>query len=194
MGCSPEHDTAMFCGACHQWVPNGVPVFTEYQDFRDGPAAAKGQICQSCHMPKERAALATGSPARDGVPHHGLLGVTADLRTRALELEVVGNDAAGDLEVTVIVRNVTAGHTVPAGLPERRIVVHVQVHDGSGGDATQTTALGRVLVDATGKEVPFWRAAKVGSDTRIAAGGQGQKAFTVPAQGAGTIDVQVPSR
>ena len=73
-----EHTEAELCGSCHWWEPKGVPVFTEYADWKAGPAAAKGAPCQSCHMPKERAAIATGSPVRAGVPHHGLLGLATE--------------------------------------------------------------------------------------------------------------------
>ena len=84
MGCSPEHREAALCGACHWWEPKGIPVFTEYADWKAGPEAAKGTQCQDCHMPKERAAIAVGSPVRTGVPHHGLLGLAQDLaRARA---------------------------------------------------------------------------------------------------------------
>ena len=99
MGCSPEHKQAELCGTCHWWEPKGIPVFTEYADWKAGPEAAKGTPCQDCHMPKERAALATGSPVRTGVPHHGLLGIAKDLRTRALGLEVTVKDDAGALAV-----------------------------------------------------------------------------------------------
>ena len=89
MGCSPEHQQAELCGACHWWEPNGVPVLTEFVDWRDGPAgqldkAGKPRTpCQGCHMPGARAALATGGTVRERVPHHGLLGAAGDLRARA---------------------------------------------------------------------------------------------------------------
>ena len=52
MGCSPEHKEAEMCGACHWWEPKGVPVFTEYADWKAGPAR-EGKPCQDCHMPKD---------------------------------------------------------------------------------------------------------------------------------------------
>jgi hypothetical protein len=195
MGCSPEHRAAELCGTCHLWKPNGVPVFTEYEDWKNGPAGAKGQVCQDCHMPKERSTIATGSPVRDGVPHHGLLGLAKDLRGRALGLDVTVRDDAGKLAVSVTVKNTNAGHTVPAGLPERRLIVRARLRDASGAEvATETRALGRVLVDASGAEVPFWRATKVGSDTRIAPGGQWQDTLALPAAAAGTVEVEVVYR
>ena len=195
MGCSEEHTQAALCGTCHWWEPNGIPVFTEYTDWKAGPAAARGMQCQDCHMPKERAAIATGSPLRDGVPHHGLLGLAEDLRKRALGLEVTVKEDAGALAVTVTVRNNNAGHAVPAGLPERRVIVRARVVDAAGAEvASETRALGRVLVDAAGKEAPFWRAAKVGSDTRIGVDASWQETFKLAAANIGTVEVDVVYR
>jgi hypothetical protein len=195
MGCSKEHREAEICGTCHWWEPKGLPVFTEYADWKAGAEAAKGVQCQDCHMPKERATIATGSPARDEVPHHGLLGLAQDLRKRALGLDVTVNDDAGALAVAVTVRNNNAGHAVPAGLPERRIVVRVRVVDAAGAQvASDVRALGRMLVDAAGKEAPFWRAAKLGSDTRIQNGGSWQDTFKLAAANAGTVHVDVVYR
>ncbi|HEY5951043.1 MAG TPA: hypothetical protein VIV40_36375, partial [Kofleriaceae bacterium] len=154
-----------------------------------------GTQCQDCHMAKERAPIATGSPVRTGVPHHGLLGLARDLRQRALALEATVKDDAGSLAVTVTVRNNNAGHAVPAGLPERRIVVRVRVVDAAGAQVAQETrALGRLLVDAAGNEVPFWRAAKVGSDTRIGVGASWQDTFKLAAANIGTVEIDVVYR
>jgi hypothetical protein len=182
MGCSPEHTQAAICGSCHWWEPKGVPVLTEYADWRAGPAAKTP--CQGCHMPTERASLAVGSPARTGVPHHGLLGLASDLRRRALALSVASHDDGADLVVAVMLTNATAGHYVPAGLPERRIVVRVTV-----GSEIQVRELGRVLVDAGGTEVPFWRATKVARDSRIAPGATWHEAFKFRARGPAVVEV-----
>lgn len=184
MGCSPEHKQAAICGSCHWWEPNGLPVITEYADWRAGPAARTP--CQKCHMPQERASLAVGSPARAGVPHHGLLGITDDLRRRALGLEVSSRyDAvAGATSVTVTLTNTNAGHFVPAGLPERRIAVRVTV-----AGEVQTRALGRHLVDASGADAPFWRATRVASDTRIPPRGSRREVFTFRARDTALVEV-----
>jgi hypothetical protein len=195
MGCSPEHKQALVCGSCHWWEPNGLPVFTEFADWRDGPAAKAGVACQACHMPKEKAVIATGSPARTGVPHHGLLGLAADLRKRALAVQVAVRDDGGQVVVEVTLTNETAGHHVPAGLPERRIAVRARVRDRAGVElGSQLRELGRTLVDASGAEVPFWLATRVSADTRIAprASWKDQLAFAAP--GAGTVEVEVVYR
>ena len=170
-------------------------MFTEFVDWRDGPAGKAGTPCQSCHMPKEKAVLATGSPMRTGVPHHGLVGIAGDLRKRALGLEVTAKEEGGALHVAVSVHNAGAGHSVPAGLPERRLHVRVRIVDPKGTElAAQTRQLGRVLVDGMGAEVPFWRATKVGSDSRIAAGGTWSDAFVFTGLEPGTVEVDVVYR
>ena len=60
--------------------------------------------------------------------------------------------------------------------------------------ATQTRVLGRSLVDAAGAEVPFWRATRVGSDTRIPAGGTWKDAFEFHPAGGGPVEVEVVHR
>jgi hypothetical protein len=195
MGCSPEHTKAELCGTCHWWEPKGIPVFTEYADWKAGPEAAAGTQCQDCHMPKEKAQIAEGSPTRPGVPHHGLLGLASDLRSRALGLQVKLDKAADGLAVALVVSNNNAGHAVPAGLPERRVVVRVTLKDAKGAAvASEQRMLGRKLVDASGAEVPFWKATRVDSDTRIAVGGTWTDTIALPAATAGSVDVDVVYR
>lgn len=195
MGCSKEHTQAVICGSCHWWEPKGIPVFTEYADWKAGPQAAEGTQCQDCHMPSEKAVLAIGSPVRTGVPHHGLLGIASDLRKRALGLEVKVSSAGDKLAVALVVRNNNAGHAVPAGLPERRVVIRVVLRDSAGAVvASEERALGRQLVDASGAEVPFWRATKVGVDTRIGVGAQWTDTISLPAATAGKVEVDVVYR
>jgi hypothetical protein len=195
MGCSPEHKQAELCGTCHWWEPKGLPVFTEYADWKAGPEAAAGTQCQDCHMPKEKAQLAEGSPVRPGVPHHGLLGLASDLRKRALGLDVSVTKADDKLAVALVVKNNNAGHAVPAGLPERRVVVRVTLKDAAGAEvASEQRQLGRKLVDGNGAEVPFWQATKVESDTRIAVGGQWTETIALPVATTGSIEIDVVYR
>lgn len=193
MGCSPEHEEAVLCGSCHWWEPKGLPVFTEYKDWRDGPASKAGEPCQSCHMPKTKAALAVGAPVRPGVPDHGMLGSAGDLRKTALALAFVVQDQADQLFVRVVLTNEGAGHYVPAGLPERRIVIAVALYDDAGKKlGEKVSARGRILVDAAGKPAPFWRAAKVAEDTRIPPNGDMTWDMTFPPPpGAGKVEVTV---
>ncbi len=193
MGCSPEHKEAELCGSCHWWEPAGLPVYTEYKDWLDGPAARAGEPCQSCHMPKTRAALAVGEKVRNGVPDHGLLGAVGDLRKTALALEIAVSDAPGGLSVTITLANDGAGHHVPAGSPERRIVITTRLLDDTGKVlAKRTKALGRYLGDAAGNEVPFFEATRVLADTRIPPNGKQTWTESFPSLAtAGTVEIEV---
>ena len=54
---------AELCGTCHQVTHpgNGIKLETTYEEWKNGPYAAKGIICQDCHM--------TGKlPPGDGTP------------------------------------------------------------------------------------------------------------------------------
>ena len=94
----------------------------------------------------------------------------------------------GAIKLDVTVRNNNAGHAVPAGLPERRIAVTITTRDATGAAvSTETTQLGRKLVDSAGGETPFWRAVRVESDTRIAVGGQWTSTTTIPAATAKSV-------
>jgi hypothetical protein len=171
MGCSPLHAAATLCAGCHLYyrpLPGGgeLPVYTEYDDWREGPYQARE--CQSCHMPSARAEVAESAGVRERVGHHGLLGKKGDLRARALAATATVTAIEGKLRVEARVENVGAGHHVPSGQPERRIVVRVTALDASGArHAAAEQAFGRILVDAAGKPAPFYAAVRVAADERI---------------------------
>ncbi len=187
MGCSPLHRGSDICAACHNLTTgDGVPVFTTYAEWKAGPYAAKDEPCQSCHMPGERAEVATGAGERKGVPHHGLLGLDGALRKTALTVTV---DAARDgdsITATVELANTGAGHAVPAGLPARRIEVRATV-----GDANQTASFGKVLEGRNGQVAPFFHAVKVREDTRVPAGQSRTASVSLPAGDGGELHVEV---
>lgn len=172
MGCSPLHAKAELCAGCHLYyrsLPGGgeLPVFTEYEEWNTGPYQARE--CQSCHMPGERAEVAESAGVREGVAHHGWLGKKRDLRARALAASAVVTALEGKLRVEARVENVGAGHSVPTGLPEHRIVVRATTlaADGARHDAAEQS-FGRRLVDAAGKPAPFYAAVRVAADERLA--------------------------
>lgn len=175
MGCSPLHQQSELCAACHLYyrpLPGGgeLPVFTEYDEWREGPS--KGRTCQSCHMPGTRAEVAEGGGERDGVSNHGFLGVTGELRRRALRGKVTVRALGASLRVDAELANVFAGHSVPTGLPERRVIVRAAVSDDRGATVASTEhRFGRMLVDAQGLPAPFYQATKVAADERIPAKG-----------------------
>lgn len=146
---SPGHEiatnpflaSAELCGTCHnEQDPFGQWVKATHLEWRDSPWAAGGIVCQDCHMPK-----AAGNPAPEagGQDHadvrqhlfhgahdpgklHGSVEVRIHPSTRRA--------AAGDtVTMTATVVNAKAGHMIPSGSAEERVVwLHVEAVDAAG--------------------------------------------------------------
>ncbi len=112
--------------------------------------------------------------------------------SNALSLEVEGETTGDRLRLKVNVTNTNGGHWVPTGEPMRSIILLVKAVDSEerplvqtgGGRLPEWVGVGRpeegnyaglpgavfakVLADEAGNlNVPFWRAARIVSDTRI---------------------------
>src|SRR5262249_2838840 len=139
----------------------------EYEEWRGGPYA--GDLdCQDCHMPEESAEVAVGWPARSNVGHHGFLGKEGRLRQKALTGRWSARLDGGVLRVEVKGKTGGAGQGVPGGLPGRQIVIRVRALDAGGHELARAEHVyARVLTDELGREVPFYRAVRVGADVRL---------------------------
>ncbi len=199
MGCSPLHGQGRFCAACHLYYRTlaggaALPVFTEYEEWRDGPAAAEGLECQSCHMPGvKHVEVARGwKPPRPLAHDHGLLGVDGKLRRRALKLRLDVARAAEHVTVEAILSNVGAGHAVPGGLPGRRVVLRLVGLDGAGHEqARAEREYARVLADDAGREQPFYAATHLLRDDRLLPGTSRHERFDLTAPSARVLLVQL---
>ena len=191
MGCSPLHATAQICAACHFYERTvggtQLPIYTEYAEWRDEYKNPKVP-CQHCHMPGYRGEVAEGAGERSGVPHHGLLGDTGELRKRALAATATVHAKDGHVEIDVVVRNKGAGHRVPTGSPGRRIVVRATA--GDGGPVAEY-AFGRFLVDADGHPAPWFRATRVDHDNRIPPKGSATAHLTLEAGSAHVVELVI---
>jgi len=193
MGCSPIHTKSDICAGCHLWDrtegDHTIPVFTEYREWKQGGEADAFE-CQDCHMEAVPGEVAAGWDPRPHVNHHGLLGGKGTLRQQALDLDAKARIQGEALVVTVTVKNTGAAHFVPTGLPERRVAVRVRVLAGDGTLVEEKVQeLGRRLVDAEGHTVPFYRAVREESDTRVAPGSSRELEFQLPKISAGTIEI-----
>jgi hypothetical protein len=124
-------------------------------------------------------------------PHHFDGGTEIQLKT-ALAMELEGNISDKTLTVSVFITNTNGGHWVPTGETMRSVMLLLNVTDSNGkplemikgsrlpdwtgkGKAEQGNYAGRpgavfarVLGDDDGHlNVPFWKATRVVSDTRI---------------------------
>lgn len=172
VGCSPLHARSEMCAACHLMYTRAgteeLPVFTEYDEWQASRYGAIGQTCQDCHMPEETSAVAVGAKRRGGVAHHDFGAQDRHFRSAALTLRASLENEDGKLVVHATLRNEAAGHSVPTGLPERRVVLRVATFDSANRPVDQVERVyGRVLVDAQGQPAPFYQAARIAADTRI---------------------------
>lgn len=143
---SPHHVTqkldifgqAEFCGNCHnEKNPFGVWVKSTQIEWAEGPYAEQGVPCHQCHMPK-----AWGRNAKmakeDMVAQHlfhgahdpGKVGGSIELRMHPTEREM---EYDGTVELKVQLFNGKAGHKIPTGSVEDRILwLHVTAVDANG--------------------------------------------------------------
>jgi len=144
-------------------------------------------------MPGVRAPIAEGGPERNRVGDHGLIVRGGP----GLALEASARVAGDGIAVAVTVENRGAGHHLPTGSPDRRLVVRVGVVDSAGREMGRAeTAFGRVLVDSAGRVTPHWSAAvSDGEDSRIPAGGHVRRELRLQgAPPAGTLRVELLRR
>ncbi|MFC1564675.1 multiheme c-type cytochrome [candidate division KSB1 bacterium] len=145
---SPEHVTqysdfvhsADFCGVCHnEMSPYGVWVKSTHLEWKEGEYFKQGVRCQDCHMP--------GAPGRnalmakeeyDDVAQHLFHGAHSPAKLRG-SVEVRIHPDTRETEpgmpvvLKVVLHNAKAGHKIPSGSVEDRIVwLHVEAVDSEG--------------------------------------------------------------
>jgi nitrate/TMAO reductase-like tetraheme cytochrome c subunit len=170
--CSSFYSQSEMCASCHWMVTrvgsDELPIFTEYEEWQSSRYGAIGVSCQDCHMPEESSAVAVGARRRGGVAHHDFGADSPQFRGTALTVHASVEARAATLVVKATLRNENAGHDVPTGLPERRLVLRATALDASGHEVDRAErSYGRLLVDASGDPAPFYAASRVASDTRI---------------------------
>lgn len=144
---SPHHETrenpflrsAEFCGTCHNEMDSwGLFVKSTHLEWKEGPHGRAGIVCQECHMPP-----APGRSARMGtelpdVRQHlfhgahdpGKLAGVAEVRIHPELREAEPGDT---VRLTAVVVNAKAGHKIPSGSAEERLLwLHVEATDAKG--------------------------------------------------------------
>jgi len=210
---SQFHETAEFCGACHNvdHPVNGMHLETTYTEWKAGPYAAQGIVCQDCHMTPgpgvtkpNAGTAAAGGPQRQHIYTMTFVGGNVGLgdaqlaeeRLKAaatLEIsapEVVAPGASAD--VTVKVTNSGAGHSLPTGLTEVRQMWLEVTAVAADGTVTELGKheYGTVLKDAAGNSpVELWEAVGIAKDDRIGpqASSSDTFSFTMPTSGTAKI-------
>lgn len=134
---SELHTKSEFCAACHEYTnPSGLKVLGTYSEWKSSSYAKRGTQCQDCHMPLvpgSVVALSSKKESSNVVNLHNISGSHDIDRVRsAITLKLAGYEWMSDRAwVYVKVANEGSGHCFPTGMPNRRAVLEVTIHDGS---------------------------------------------------------------
>lgn len=144
---SPHHVTqrneflgkAEFCGTCHnEKSPYGTWVKATHLEWREGPQGKAGIVCQDCHMPPAAGRSARmGSDLPDVRQHlfHGAhdAGKLAGVVEVRIHPDVRDAEPGENVRLTAVLVNAKAGHKVPTGSAEERVLwLHVEAMDAKG--------------------------------------------------------------
>ncbi len=144
---SPHHETsrndflkkAEFCGTCHnEKDPWGLWVKSTHLEWKEGPHGKAGIVCQECHMPPAAGRSATMGETHPDVRQHLFHGAHDTGKVRgSVEVRIhpeAREAAPGDtIRLTAVVVNAKAGHKIPSGSAEERVVwLDVEAKDARG--------------------------------------------------------------
>ena len=187
---SKFHTTAEFCGNCHNvnHPANGLTLEATYSEWKNGPYAKEGIVCQDCHMTpgvgpsKNPGTASAGAPARDHIFNMTFAGGNVGLGDSPLAeerlkgaatLDIAVNDVVPQgsaINVTVTVTNSGAGHYLPTGLTDMRqmwLVITAKTGTGAEKELFRRN-FGTILADDENNfPVQIWAATKIRNDDRI---------------------------
>jgi hypothetical protein len=138
---NPFLGTAEFCATCHnEKDPWGLWVKATHLEWKESPQAEAGIVCQDCHMPPGagNSAPEMGGEDREDIRWHLFHGAHDDGKLAgAVEVRIHGRETEADVGDTVTlvatVANAKAGHMIPTGSVEERLVwLDVVATDAAG--------------------------------------------------------------
>lgn len=161
--------TSEFCAVCHHYVNRyGVPIYTEYSEWKSSRFGSEGITCLDCHTQRGKVGERSWGVHRL-IPLEGDRGLLRQALSLDMELKT-----AWDYEsvLTVRVRNTGAGHAVPGGPPIRSIRLEVKAYDANDDlvfadtSKVMSRAVESPISPDTGLTLP-WLGWSVVSDERI---------------------------
>lgn len=199
---SQFHSTSGQCAGCHEYVnDNGVQLLTTYSEWQEYWDNGGGFTCQDCHMPLMLANIVDPKIKRlEGAfvnSHRTPGGHSLAQLAKSLKLRLVQLRAERDgLRVQVSVHNDGAGHSVPTGSPNRKVILAMEVVTDSGHEYREQRVYEKVVADKSSREIRddsriFTEAVSELSDTRISAGEQRLEEFFVDLPQPGNVQVEV---
>ena len=144
---SPHHQTienpflrtAEYCGTCHnEKSPFGTWVKATQIEWKEGPHGKAGIVCQDCHMPPAAGKSASMGEALPDVRQHlfhgahdpGKLAGVIEVRVHPQVREAEPGDR---VKIVAVVVNAKAGHKVPTGSAEERLLwLDLEAKDAKG--------------------------------------------------------------
>jgi hypothetical protein len=201
---SPLHQSSEFCSGCHEYTnAHGVDVFTTYTEWRASPQAAEGKTCQNCHMPET-----PGKTVRSGLGSdrkkinlHNISGMHSREQVQRAATAKILHVRRKEPDLAVVrveVANVGSGHSIPTGMPTRKLVLEVFLyHQGNLVkrferiyQKTLEDERGRVIASDHEAMLNSWR---VRDDNRLRPGEKRIEKFTatVPETGALRAEMQL---
>jgi nitrate/TMAO reductase-like tetraheme cytochrome c subunit len=199
---SPLHRSAAFCAGCHEYAnPDGLLIFSTYSEWKTSPQAKEGKTCQHCHMPSVPGSTVRADLGvrRQGINLHNISGGHSSEQVRravATKVLAVEREAANRAVVEVEVANVGSGHSIPTGLPTRKLVLRVQLSvDGKEVRRFERTYQ-RSLLDRRGRRIVedhrvILEAHRLREDNRLRAGERRVERFVASVPRRGALSAQI---
>lgn len=154
---SPLHESSEFCAGCHEYTnERGVPILSTYSEWKSSPQAAQGVTCQDCHMPLEPGNVVRpgfGSDRKMINLHNISGGHSRDQVRKASTVKIlsVRRELRNSVLVEVEVSNSGSGHSIPTGMPTRRVTLDVVLYAGDRVVRRFQRHYQKSLVDASGE-------------------------------------------
>ncbi|MDH5543805.1 MAG: multiheme c-type cytochrome [Nitrospinota bacterium] len=173
---SPIHRKSELCAGCHEYSANGIKLMSTYSEWLNGPYAAKGVQCQSCHMPKQK--LGAGKNSGKEVFSHYLAGGHSIMQIKkAVKVTIAGVTRGKDrVTIDLVVENSGSGHYVPTGIPTRKLILTCKITTGGKDIPAKKIVYEKILFDEKGRELTtdaeilLGKGSQVVKDNRLAPG------------------------
>ncbi|RPI24045.1 MAG: hypothetical protein EHM61_18205 [Acidobacteria bacterium] len=194
------HTTSRHCAACHQFSNrNGLEILGTYQEWQGYQEKGGTKSCQECHMPVVTANIVDPKVKRvEGAfvnLHEMPGGHSLHQLNKSLRMRIMGLDRTQKgLRIKVKVSNVGAGHSVPTGIPTRKVILTVEVRIGNQ-KFEDKRVYERVVLGKDGKELRrdsevFLAGQTATTDTRLKPFEERVEEFLLPVPSDGNAQVQ----
>jgi len=150
---SPLYENSQYCASCHSGHFWNEEVYDEYTQWQNSIYSKHDISCQDCHMPpemsetyivpKEKGGLKRSAGAYHSHAFRGSKDI--EFMKKALDINVSIN-LEKDINVSVSLENIGAGHSFPTGSPLHHLVLIVDAKDYNG----------KKLVQTSGEKLPNW--------------------------------------